>query len=134
MNEQKKSRKTLNYIVGFVVIALVAVGIVSIVMFCAGKISSQKKIADNAKLNEYKQFITPVIMNDPDTFDDVSSANKSQLTAIAIWAILDANSDPDKYEYSDSGMLIPQKEVEEKFKELFGPDVSVTHETVDGGG
>lgn len=134
MNEEKKSRKTLNFIVGLVVIALVIAGIVSIFSFVSGKISTSRKNAQNKKLETYQSFIAPVIMNDPDTFDDVSKANQDQLIAIAIWAILDENSDPDKYEYTDGGMMLSQKEVEKKFSELFGPDVKIQNTTVDGGG
>lgn len=134
MNEEKKSRKVLNYIVGAFVVALVIVGLISIVMFLSGKISTSKKNSQSKKLETYESFITPVIMNDPDTFDDVSKANQNQLIAISIWAILDENSDPDKYEYTDSGMMLPQKDVEKKFTALFGPDVKIQHTTVDGGG
>lgn len=130
--ENKKSNKALNYIVGIVVIALVITGIVSIVGFVAGKVKDAAD--DSEKMREYEDFIAPVIMNDPDTFDDVSKANQSQLVAITIWSILDSNLDPDKYDYTDGGMLMPQKEVEEKFVSLFGSDVKITHATADGGG
>ncbi|MCM1544273.1 MAG: hypothetical protein NC110_03140 [Ruminococcus sp.] len=130
--EEKKPRKALNYIVGIVVIALVVIGIISVVSFLAGKIGDA---TDNSEqLREYESFIAPVIMNDPDTFDDVSKADKAQLIAISIWSILDDNIDPDKYEYAGDGMMLPQKEVEQRFASLFGNDVKLTHSTVDGGG
>ena len=49
-------------------------------------------------------------------------------------SILESNIEPDKYEYTDSGMLMPQQEVEEKFTSLFGTEVKWNHCTVDGGG
>ena len=132
--EEKKTNKTLNYIVGTVVVLLVIIGAVSIVSFCAGKISSKRAEAANEKLAQYESFIAPVIMNDPDTFDDVSKANQSQLVAITIWSILQDNAEPDKFEYADDGMLLPQSDVESKFQMLFGSEVKITHATVDGGG
>ncbi|MCM1363972.1 MAG: hypothetical protein NC122_02525 [Faecalibacterium sp.] len=130
--EEKKSRKAVNYIVGIIVIALVIIGLISTVNFFAGRV---KDATDNtAQLREYESFIAPVIMNDPDTFDDVSKADLSQLTAISIWSILNDNVDPDKYDYTDEGMLMPQKEVETRFTKLFGSDVKLTHSTADGGG
>lgn len=130
--EEKKSRKALNYIVGIVVVALVIIGLVSVISFLAGKVKNATD--DSAKMREYESFIAPVIMNDPDTFDDVSKANQSQLIAISIWSILDDNLDPDKYEYSGDGMLLEQKDVEERFASLFGNDIKITHTTADGGG
>lgn len=131
--EQKKSSKLLNYIVGTAVIIFVAIGIFSVISFGVGKIKDISTERKAEKLSYYESFISPVIMNDPDTFDDVSKANQSQLIAISIWSILKDNAQPDKYEYTDGGMLMPQKEVEEEFKKLFGSEVSISHTTVDGG-
>lgn len=132
--KEKKNSKVLNYVVGTVVILLVLVGVISIISFCGGKISQRAAQSQSEKLSAYESFIAPVIMNDPDTFDDVSKANQDQLIAISIWSILQDNAEPDKYEYADDGMLLPEKEVEEKFKTLFGSEVKVVHTTVDGGG
>lgn len=132
--KEKKNSKVLNYVVGTVVILLVIIGVISIISFCGGKISQSAAQSRNEKLSEYESLISPVIMNDPDTFDDVSKANQNQLIAISIWSILQDNAEPDKYEYADDGMLLPQTQVEEKFKTLFGNEVKLVHATVDGGG
>ena len=86
------------------------------------------------KYEAYEKFIAPVIMNDPDTFDDVTLADQGQLLSIAIWSILDGDPEADKYEYTDDGMLLPAKEVEESFRRLFGDQVKIIHSNVDGGG
>ncbi|MBQ8028391.1 MAG: hypothetical protein IJ262_03165 [Clostridia bacterium] len=132
--QKKRSSKVLNYIVGTAVILFVIIGLVSTVSFFAGKISDKRAETRNAEISEYENFIAPVIMNDPDSFDDVSKANQSQLVSIAIWSILQENAEPDKYEYSDDGMLLPEKEVEAEFTKLFGSETKISHETVDGGG
>lgn len=130
----KKNEKILNYIVGTIVVILVIIGIASIVIFSLGKIKDGRNATELAKREQYEELVAPVIMNDPDTFDDVTKADANALVAITIWSILEDNSDPDKYDYIEGGMLLPQKEVEEKFKKLFGPDVTLNHSTVDGGG
>ncbi|MGN1444395.1 MAG: hypothetical protein ACI4XE_11165 [Acutalibacteraceae bacterium] len=129
--EEKKGSKALNFVVGTVVIILVIAGIVSIIGSVAGKIRSSDK---SQNFEEYESFISPFIMNDPNTFDDVSKANQEQLIAISVWSILQNNPEPDKYEYSDGDMLIPQTEVEQSFKRLFGNETKIVHTTVDGGG
>ena len=129
--QEKKGSKALNFIVGSVVIILVIAGIVSIIGSVAGKIHSSKKPESYA---EYESFIAPFIMNDPNTFDDVSKADQEQLIAIAVWTILQNNPEPDLYDYSDGDMLIPQKEIEQSYRKLFGNDTKIVHTTVDGGG
>ncbi len=132
--EQAKKRSPLSFIVGIVVIVLVLVGIGSIVSDVSERIDSSVKQKNAQKYSELEEFIAPVIMYDPDTFDDISMANTEQLISIAVWSILDSNPEPDKYEYTDGGMLLPQSEVEEKFSSLFGNQVKWNHCTVDGGG
>lgn len=129
-NEKKTG--AVNYIVGAFVLVFFVIGVASTVSFVAGRV---RKAADNgAKNREYESFIYPLVMNDPDTFDDVSKADQSQLIAVSIWSILKSNPDTDKYSYSDKGLLIPKKDVEEAFKKLFGSDVKVNHTSADGGG
>lgn len=128
---ENKSNKVINFIVGAIVIVLVAAGLISIIGSAAKKISSSKQPKN---YEQYESFISPLVMNDPDTFDDVSKANQEQLIAISIWSILDSDPEPDKYEYADGDMMIPQSEVEQSFRTLFGSDVKIVHTTVDGGG
>ncbi len=132
--KSKKREKVLNYVVGSIVLLLVLTGIVSIVMFSAGKIKDKKSAIDYEKRQEYEELIAPVIMNDPETFDDVTTANINQLVAITIWSILEETKDPDAFDYTQDGMLLPEKNVEEKFEKLFGSDVKINHCSVDGGG
>ena len=132
MKKKNTKRKRANYIVGTFVIVFVIIGIVSTVSFVGGKIKDSSK--NTEKIAEYKSFLSAVIMNDPDTFDDVSKANQGQLISIAIWEILSNNPNPDKYNYSNGDMLLPKAEVEESFQKLFGTQTEIKHTTVDGGG
>lgn len=128
----EKRTKTANLVVGIFVLVFFVIGVVSTVSLIAGRM---KKASDNgSKLREYESFIYPVVMNDPDTFDDVSKAQQDQLIAISIWSILQSNLETDKYTYSEKGMLIPKKDVEEAFEKLFGSEVKVSHTSTDGGG
>ncbi len=132
--QENKKKSPLTYLVGTVVFVLVMVGVFSIGRTLFNGINSSIQQRNDVRYSEYEEFIAPVIMYDPDTFDDITMANTEQLISIAIWSILDSNIEPDKYEYTDSGMLMPQQEVEEKFTSLFGTEVKWNHCTVDGGG
>ena len=131
---KKKKRSKPNLIVGLGVLLLALAGAVSLIITAGNKISDSIQLKNAEKYSAYEEFIAPVIMNDPDTFDDVTVADPSQLISITIWSLLDSNAEPDKYEYTDEGMLLPQKDVEEKFISLFGNEVKVNHSNVDGGG
>lgn len=130
----KKKRSKPNLIVGLGVLLLALVGVVSLIITAGDKISDSIQQKNAEKYSAYEEFIAPVIMNDPDTFDDITLADAGQLLSIAIWSVLDSNPEPDKYEYTDEGMLLPEKEVEEKFTSLFGNEVKIIHSNVDGGG
>ena len=130
----KKKRSKPNLIVGLLILLLAFIGAVSLVMTAGNKISKSIDARNAEKYSAYEEFIAPVIMNDPDTFDDITLADSGQLMSIAIWSVLDSNPEPDKYEYTDDGMLLPQTEVEEAFSSLFGSEVKIIHTNVDGGG
>ena len=131
---EKKRRSPLSFIVGLIVLSLTAVGAVSIISLLGDEVADRNKEKSMQQMSEYEKFIAPIIMYDPDTFDDITMANTEQLISIAIWSILDSDLPPDAYEYTDGGMIIPEKDVEEKFRSLFGNEAVLTHATVDGGG
>jgi hypothetical protein len=131
VNKHKRTHKWA-FPVGLIIVLLAAVGLVFIVMCSAKGIG---KVFDNSKkIEEYNKFLRPVVMNDPATFDDVTIADKTQLTDIAIWSILVDELTPQKYEYTDEGMIIPAEDVEAKFHELFGSETEIAHATIEGYG
>ncbi len=131
--EHAKKKSPLNFIVGLTVVVLTVIGFISVLDFVSDKIHSTANKSKQEQLQVYEDFISPVIMNDPDTFDDITKANLQQLLSIAIWSVIDTGADPEKYEYTDDGMLIPQKEIEDEFVSLFGNEMALSHSTVDGG-
>ena len=112
---------------------LTVIGFFSVINFISDKIQTKAAETKQEQIQVYEDFISPVIMNDPETFDDITKANLQQLLSIAIWSVIGDGADPGKYEYTDGGMLMPQKEVEEKFVSLFGSETTLNHGTVDGG-
>lgn len=78
--------------------------------------------------------MTPVVMFDPDAFDDLTQANPSQLIDCSIWALLTGDLEPDQYQSDAGTLIVPQADVEKEFTALFGSDVKPVHQTVDGYG
>lgn len=128
----KKHSRRWAFPVGLLITILAVVGLVTVIV--AGVGATQKAINKAKNIDEYNTLLTPVVMNDPDTFDDITKANQSQLIDISIWSILKSNPSPDKYEYSDSGMVIPEADVTAEYQKLFGTEVPPVHATVNGFG
>lgn len=131
MAEETKKRNIKNLVVGIIVAFLALVGAITLIVGAVNTISSS--LGNQKKLEDYKKFLAPVIMNDPDAFDDVINANQSQLISITIWSLLKSDIDPDTFENKNGGMMVPVSMVEEEFTKLFGKDVTPTHQTVEGG-
>lgn len=130
--ERSKKRKVLNYVVGTLILVFVVIGIVSTVQFLGSRVGHLS--LREQEREQFQTLLRPVVMNDPSPFDDVSLANGDELLSIAIWQILLQNPDPDRYDFAEGQMLLPQTEVEDSLHTLFGADVTVQHTTVDGGG
>ena len=118
--------------VGLIIVLLAVVGLVFLLVL---GIKGIGKAFDNSeKIEAYNKFLTPVVMSDPAPFDDVTKADKSQLVDITIWSILSDELTPQKYEYTDEGMVLPAEDVEAKFHEMFGADTEIAHKTIEGYG
>lgn len=132
MNAKKRRSKRWAFPLGLTIALLSVIGAVAIIV--SGVRAAGTLIDRSRNYEEYNVMLTPVVQNDPDTFDDISQANPAQLIDISIWAILKSNLEPDKYAYSDAGMLIPEADVTAKFHELFGAEAQPQHASVEGYG
>ncbi len=118
--------------VGLLVFLLAAIGLVTIVM---GAVSAVDKAVEKSKnLEEYENMLIPVLLIDPDTFDDITKADMNQLLEISIWSLLKSDISPDTYSASAEGLIIPKADVEAQFVKLFGTEVKPVHATVEGYG
>lgn len=117
---------------GLMMVVLALVGIGTILFFA---VQGVRNLANHTnEYGEYQEFLTPIVMFDPDSFDDLTQAKPAQLIDCSIWALLTGDLEPDQY-LSDSGSLIvPQADVEAEFARLFGTDMKPVHQTVDGYG
>ena len=131
-NKKRKGQSKLAFPLGLLVIIFAVVGVI----FAVGAgIDTVKDLTDNSgKKLEYEKLLVPVVMYDPDMFDDISAANIEQLTVSAVWAIIkDEGIYPGKYVTDDQGnVVIPAADVSAKFAELYGTDIAPTHIGVKG--
>lgn len=129
---KKKRAHPWAFWLGLVIAVLTVIGLVTVIM--AG-VDTVKKVTIKAKnIDEYNKMLVPVVMNDPDMFDDVSKADMGQLLDISIWSILRGDLSPDKYSYVENNMIIPEDDVTAEYTKLFGTEVPPVHATVSGYG
>lgn len=129
----EKSGKRGSFALGLVIVCFALVGIVSLVMYAVGGV--QLLFKDESAKAEYEEFLYPVVMLDPDVFDDVTKADMSDLISASILSILSKNEkspyDFDFVEGEVSGLAIPEEMVEDAFATLFGTDIQPEHRSVE---
>lgn len=130
--KKRKKKSRWAFPLGLLIFALAIIGIITIGKYSVAKIASF--FDDSEQIAYYNEYLVPVVANDPVPFDDINSARPENLIDISVWALLRSNLNPDQYEYEGGYMLIPQADVEEMFKSLFGTDVKPIHQTVIGYG
>ena len=132
-SKKKRSiKRRLAFPVGLLVVALTIIGLITVII---GLVNGISTAIDKSKgYEEYEKMLTPVVLIDPDTFDDITNADMSQLIEMSIWSLLKNDNSPDRFETNSMGFAIPKAEVEKAFVELFGTEITPVHSTVEGYG
>ncbi len=127
---KKNSKQKLAFPIGLIVVLLAAIGLATVVV--AGVKGVDTAIDKSRHFEEYEKYFTPVVLIDPDTFDDITKAPMSQLMEISLWSLLKNDVSSDSFESNDNGLAIPKAAVEEKFIDLFGKEIKPVHGTIEG--
>lgn len=113
--------------IGGVFILLAIIGLIAVVVFSINLTSS---LLDNTKqLEEFEQFLAPVVMFDPVPFDSVENADQIMLLQSALMQTRFSEK-RENYVYDDNGMIvIPASDIDIAAKTLFGSNVSLFHQS-----
>lgn len=130
-SEKRRKGHRGAFFLGVLIVAFAVFGIFTAITRGIEKINA---VADNsAKIAEYEKFLEPFVVIDPSPFDDVSTAEPTDLLDAAISSLI-YNSDKlntyDVYEGEITGLLVPQEDVEEYFIKMFGKEVKLVHSGV----
>lgn len=124
--KSKGGKNSLAFPIGIIASILALVGLITVISF---GINTVKNISDKtAEKKEYETILAPVVMFDPDPFDDLTQADVSQLLNCAVWSLLMSPEGTDKYSYSEGenfGLEVPQKDIETHFINLFGTEIDI---------
>ncbi len=132
--KKKDGKNPLAFPIGIIATVLAVIGLITVISFTADTVKNiANKSADKA---EYEAMLAPVVMFDPDPFDDLNQADVSQLLNSAVWALLMSEDGADKYPYSEGenfGIIVPQTYIEQYFVGLFGTEIDIAsmHSSID---
>lgn len=130
----KKGKNKLAFPIGILAGILAIIGLITVINFTVDTVKDfTDKTAEKA---EYEKMLKPVVMFDPDPFDDLTQADVSQLLNSAVWALLMSDEGADKYPYSEGetfGIVVPQEDIESYFISLFGTEIDIAslHSSID---
>ncbi len=127
-----KRRKAGPFIIGLVILALAVTGVVNIVQFALSYIDMGEE--ETVDYSAYAEFLTWVVGVDPDSFSDITNADKSDLLNIALCTLLTDGVKTGDYSVTEKGMIVPASDVEAYFLKMFGADVKIAHSSVLGYG
>ena len=133
-NKKSGKKNELAFPLGIIASILAVIGLITVIKFSTDSI---KNLTDNtADKKKYAEMLTPVVMFDPDPFDDLTQADVSQLLNSAVWALLMSEDGADKYPYSEGenfGIVVPQADIEKFFVSLFGTEIDIAsmHSSID---
>lgn len=127
----KKKRRRRDFILGIFIILLAIIGLINIVIF---GVRATGNLLNNTRQKErWESFVLPVVMVNPVPFEGASNLEQVTLQEIGIYASL-VNRKVDSFQTDEQGyVVIPQSEVDDQIKTLFGSGVSITHETSGAG-
>ena len=134
MATKTRKKNKLAFPLGVITVILAVIGLITAISF---SVDTVKNLTDKtADKKEYEQMLRPVVMFDPDPFDDLTQADVSQLLNSAVWALLMSEDGADKYPYSEGenfGIVVPQADIEKYFVSLFGTEIDIAsmHSSID---
>lgn len=118
--------------VGGAYILLALIGVIAVIY---GAVQLYGKLTDNSKLlRQIERQIQPVMMFDLVPFDNIQDVDNKVLVKTSIWSCMYSDK-RGSYTYDDNGMiLIPVSDVEVAAVKLYGPEVKLTHTSLDEDG
>ena len=118
--------------IGGAYIILAIIGAIAVV-FGAGRLY-ETITDDSALLRQIERQIQPVMMFDPVPFADIADVDNNILVKTSVWSCLYSDK-RSGYSYDDNGMiLIPVSDVDVAAANLYGPDVHLTHTSMEEDG
>lgn len=133
-DRKKESKKRFSFAFGLLTAIFSLIGFGGCILTAVNFITAQGEERKSRELDSYNEFLVAVAAVDPAPFDDITGASSGELVEIAVWSIIGAELEPDKYDYSTGELAIPVSDVEAAYTRYFGTDKPIVHTSVTGYG
>jgi len=112
---------------GYTVIFFALIGLAAAVYMAAGL--GAKLLDKSALYEEYTHFIEPLANLDPMPFEDITTADPDTIIEACVMAAFEAKkAAEDEFEEDEMGRtILPQTDVEQQCRRLFGTDFELEH-------
>lgn len=126
IDEEKRRKFYFGFAVFVVILAII--GLITCVRLAVIGI---RGLVDNTSLkNELTRFILPAVAIDISSFGNEGELSNSAKINCSIWEILLSENHVEYKGSTSDGYTIPEYNIEVTCKELFGSDVTITHQSV----
>ena len=129
-----EAKKRFSFFFGLLAVIFSLIGFGSCILTGIGFIKTQGEEKKSREFEAYNELLVAVAAVDPAPFDDITGASSEELIEIAVWSIIGADMEPDKYDYSTGELAIPLSDVEAAYTSYFGTDKPIVHTSVTGYG
>ena len=122
---EKKHKRRI--VIGFIMVALMAVGVASIVNVIVGSV--QTLFDNTAEKEKYNALLSTLVVADPLPFESPDQADQDVILASCVWAAV-MNEDMSKFDKNDFGQTyLPAVEVDKYYAKVFGTQYKLEHRT-----
>lgn len=132
MRQERKNR--FSFVFGLLTVIFSLIGFLGCILFGINFFREKTLEKKTQDFESYNELLVAVAAVDPAPFDDITGAAMEELIEIAVWSIIGADLEPDKYDYSSGELAIPVAEVEAAYTKYFGTDKPIVHTSVTGYG
>ncbi len=123
---ESKNRKTLA--LGIAVLSFALIGVITVISLAVSFTVSL--FDDSDQKARFEKFVSPVVMVDPVAFSDIKSADEHVLLMSSMWNLIINIGEETSYPEDEYGMMtIPSSDLDVSVANLFGSDVTLTHQT-----
>ncbi len=131
---KEEAARKFGFVFGLLAVVFSLIGFAACILWGVNFIKDRGQEKKAQEMSAYNQFLVAVAAVDPTPFDDITGASSEELIEIAVWSIIAADLDPDKYDYSTGELALPVAEVEAAYTKYFGTDKPGVHTSVTGYG
>lgn len=124
-DKRKKHRRWYGAPLGVLILCLALVGTI----FLGTKVYTfiYEKVTDDSEERNYDNFLTPVVLLDPQPFETLDGADKNMILEASIWRVMFSHMEDADLSYDENARVIfPESLVNQSAEELFGPNCVLT--------